>query len=174
MHCDLMSILELLQANGKIIDQLMALEVTTTRDNPVGGYVEWLVCGGLGLRRMPNSHPGFDGIDEANGHRYQIKSRRSEEDRPMLGGLKGLRPRGFDTLVAVILHEDYTIRHAIAIPYDMIRTQEGEIPQNGYNLFLSEPFLAEILAQDRDRDIRSRLLPVQEEAIELPQNNGVT
>ena len=121
-----MSVMELLQCQGAAIDRLMDLGIIRTRNNPLGEYTEWLVCSGLGLQLVEkNSHPNFDAVDPRNNdQKYQIKGRRPDPDkedpsRPQLSPAKGLGKNGFDFLVAVIYEDDFSIQHAIKIPYDV-------------------------------------------------------
>ena len=68
-----MSEIELLQTHGLVIGELLRRGVVKTRNNPIGDYTEWLVCGRLGLEMQANSKASFDAVDAA-GIRYQIKA----------------------------------------------------------------------------------------------------
>ena len=140
-----MSNLELLQTHGAVIAELHNRKVVRTKNNPIGDYTEWLVCGRLGLRIQGNSQAGFDAVDPQDKSRYQIKGRQSSDARVQFGTIRNLESHGFDFVVAVVFHEDYSIRLAVKIPYKILRTAAGphvvvhyQEHVKGHNLTLTE------------------------------------
>lgn len=60
MNLEQMTNVELLQAHGAVIDELIQREVVRTRNNPIGDYTEWLVCKRLDLdQRRYTANRGF-------------------------------------------------------------------------------------------------------------------
>ena len=140
-----MSNLELLQTHGAVIDELRRRKVVKTNNNPVGDYTEWLVCNRLGLEVQGNSKAGFDAVDpQDEGRRYQIKGRRSSGNSVQFSPLRQLKNHEFDFVVAVVFHEDYSIRRAVKIPYKILITAADpkliryQAHINGYILILTE------------------------------------
>ncbi len=112
-----MSKLELLQFHSDAIAELRRRGVVRTKDNPIGGYAEWLVCKRLGLEQVQGvAQKSFDACD-SNGKRYQIKGRRSEANSVAFSPNRKLDQHGFDFLIAVIFHENYSVRLAVKVPY---------------------------------------------------------
>lgn len=149
-----MSEYELLQTHGAVIDELLRRKVVTTRDNPIGGYTEWLVCGRLGLNRQPNSKKGFDAVkvnSDGTEIRYQIKGRREESNSVQFSAIRKIEERGFDFLIAVAYHCDYSVRFAVQLPHEVVRRIVSfQEHTNGNNLVLSES----IVDRDGVIDIR--------------------
>ena len=120
-----MTEVELLEAHGEIIDELVHRKVVRTHNNPIGDYTEWLVCNSLGLQVQGNSKSSFDAID-SQGIRYQIKGRREAKNRVQFSTIRNYDAHGFDFMVAVAFDPDYSIRFAVKIPHELI-PQGGEI-----------------------------------------------
>ncbi len=57
-----MSILELLRKNGEIEEELMRRGVMGKRGGMVGGYMESLVCLGLGLQAKSHNKKDIDAV----------------------------------------------------------------------------------------------------------------
>src|SRR3990172_12918807 len=76
-----LSVNQLLNLHGKVLDELKTRSVISTRNNPVGDYTVWLVAHAFNLQPQPNSKKGFDAID-SNGVRFQIKGRRLDPANP--------------------------------------------------------------------------------------------
>jgi hypothetical protein len=100
----------LLQLHAAVLDEFKSRGIVRTRNNPVGGYTEWLVARVLGLELEPNSNRGFDAIDK-QGTKYEMKSRRVtlENPRRSLSAFRNLEDESFDFLAAVIYDESYAI-----------------------------------------------------------------
>jgi len=145
-----LSVVQLLRLNASTIEELIYRGVVRTRNNPVGDYAEWLISSKLGLVLLENSQEGFDAVD-ANGVRYQIKSRRHSRTNKsnQLGVIRNLENNPFDYLIAVVFDWDYSILFAIKMPITSI---EGHAKfnehQNGYILNLTGAWVGQYLITD--------------------------
>lgn len=132
------TISELLQFHGAVIDELKRRGVVRSKNNPTGDYAEWLAATRLGLMLESNSAKGFDATD-SQGLRYQIKGRRVTLDNPstQLGVIRNLEEKDFDFLLAVIFDADWRVLRAARIPH---RTVENLATfrkhQNGHIMHL--------------------------------------
>ncbi len=113
--------IELLRLHGAVIDELLRRGVVKSRNNPIGDFVEWLVCNRLGLRMQSNSQSAYDAIDD-RGTRYQIKSRAEDRNRVQFSAIRNLDLGGFDHVIAVAFRTDYTMRFAVMIPHGIVKT----------------------------------------------------
>ena len=151
---DDMSLLELLQTSGAIIDELIRRGVARTRNNPIGDYTEWLVCNRLGLERQENNQAAFDAIN-AQGIRYQIKGRQSEANAVRFSTIRDLDQEGFDFVIAVVFNDDYSVRLAAMFSIDVVpRFAHYQQHVNGFTLTLTN----NILEQDDVMDITQQLI----------------
>ena len=116
MKLDTLSEVELLQIHGSVIDELIRRKVVRTRNNPIGDYTEWLVCDRLRLEIQSNSRAAFDAIDNV-GVRYQIKGRRSDDNRVQFSAIRNLDQQGFDYVIAIVYDHDYSIRFALRLTH---------------------------------------------------------
>ena len=114
-----MTEIELLRTRGAVIAELRRRGVVRTNNSPVGDYTEWLVCQRMGLHAQGNSQKAFDAVD-AECIRYQIKGRVSGENSVQFSAIRNLDQHGFDVVIAVIFNEDYSVRRALKIPYDVV------------------------------------------------------
>lgn len=116
-----LTISELLQAHGAVLDELKRRGVVRSKNNPTGDYAEWLAATRLGLKLETNSAKGFDATDP-QGLRYQIKGRRVTPDNPstQLGVIRSLREKDFDFLLAVIFDADWRVLRAASIPHQTV------------------------------------------------------
>lgn len=134
-----LSISELLKLHSDALHELQSRNVLRTQNNPTGDYGEWLFAEKLGLKLEGNSAKGYDATD-ANGVRYQIKSRRVTKKNPIrqLGVLRGLEAEQFDYLLAVIFDESWKVSLAVKIPHAAIAGMSTyRAYQNGNVLTLS-------------------------------------
>ena len=133
-----MTEVELLQTHGKIIEELRHRGVVRTRNNPIGDYTEWLVCDRLGLQVQGNSESAFDAIG-IDGIRYQIKGRREEKASVQFSTIRNYDEHGFDYVIAVAFNQDYSIRFAVKIPYEVFPTvARFQSHVRGHNLILTD------------------------------------
>ncbi len=132
-----MAEVELLQTHSEVIAELKRRGVVKTKNNPVGDYTEWLVCNRLGLRPQPNSRAAYDATDPQC-IRYQIKGRCSGDNSVQFSSIRNLEQHGFDFVIAVIFHEDYSVRLAVKIPHTVVpQLARYQAHTNGYNLILT-------------------------------------
>ena len=116
-----MSAIELMRLSVAIIDELLDREVVRTRDSPIGGYTEWLVSECFGLTLAGTGTAGYDATDD-DGNRYQIKAARSEARTVRFSPFRKVgKPAdfNFDYVIAVIFHNDYSVRLAVQMPRDV-------------------------------------------------------
>jgi hypothetical protein len=150
------SVEALLNINALTIEELIDRDILRTRNNPVADYAEWLISQKLHLHLLPNSHQGFDAIDE-HGVRYQIKARRhSRTHKPLrLGVIRDLESDLFDHLITVIFNWDYSVLAAYKIPISVVKKfAKPNQHQNGHILFVRGGVL-----NDRDtQDISDQLM----------------
>ncbi len=161
-----LSVVEILQAHGVLIDMLRGRGIVTTRDNPVGGYAEWLARCAFELTAQKNSTKGFDAVDQT-GAKYQIKGGRPGDAAPKLGTVKGVKPQNFDYLVAMTFNDNFTIKRAVKVPHETVlrlASKNGRDPTKGLNLYLNEGFVR----GNRLNNIKGILWPCQECASEPP------
>jgi hypothetical protein len=142
---------ELLRLFAAVIDELKRRELVRTINNPVADYTEWLVTSKLKLNRLGNSMYGCDATG-CDGTKYQIKGRRvSAATRSIqLSALRNLPKRPFDVLVTVIYESDFSIRHALSIPYEVVLERSTYQAHTNSHLFFVRPSL---LADSRVEDI---------------------
>ena len=115
----MMSSVELLRTRSEVIAELRRRGVVTTKNDPVGGYTEWLVCNRLELDRQSNSNAGYDAIDDRR-VRYEIKGSASQRNSIQFSAIRNYGQRKFDFVIAVVFHEDYSVRFAAKIPYELV------------------------------------------------------
>lgn len=112
-------------------------------NNPVADFAERLVAQELRLELAPPVAQGYDGTD-ANGKRYQIKSRRLTPQNPsrQLGVIRKLEQREFDDLVAVIFDEDLGVQEMWRIPHAVVADFGRWVNTlNGHRIFVKPPLL---------------------------------
>jgi hypothetical protein len=108
----------LLQHYARILDELRSRGVITTRDSPVGGYGQWLICKALDAVPQGNSMKGVDAITK-DGTRLQIKTRWLVEpgDSRQLSAIRNLESGLFDFVAAVLLDRDFGVQEAYLISH---------------------------------------------------------
>jgi hypothetical protein len=149
--------MQLLQMFAAVIDELKRRGLVRTINNPVADYTEWLVTSKLKLNLLGNSVSGCDATG-CDGIKYQIKGRRVSATAKsiQLSALRNLTKRPFDFLVAVIYESDFSIRHALRIPYEVVLEQSTYQSHTNSHLFFVRPSL---LTDTRVEDI-SHLLAI--------------
>lgn len=136
----LLSILDLLQHFSTVLDELKRRGVVRTRNNPTGGYAEWLVSKKLKLKLAPNSNAGYDAKDRWY-RRYQIKATRSEK-YTQLSVIRNLKEKKFVFLIAVHFHNNFTVRRAFRISHTTVSKYAYFVKTlNGHILQLHGPIL---------------------------------
>lgn len=149
------SIIGLLRDHSTILDELKRRKVVRTKNNPVGGYAEWLVSKKFKLKLEPNSNVGYDATDR-KGIKYEIKGRRVTIDNPstQLSVIRGLKLKHFEYLIGVIFDENYNVRYAAKIPHSVVvelSTYRKSV--NGHIMHLQPT----ILKNKRVKDITKKL-----------------
>lgn len=108
----------------------------------------------LGIESAAKSKKGFDAVkvhSDGTEIRYQIKGRREESNSVRFGAIRKIEERGFDFLIAVAYHFDYSVRFAVQLPHEVVRRAVSfQEHTNGNNLVLSES----VVKQDGVIDIR--------------------
>jgi hypothetical protein len=139
INLEQMTNVELLQAHGAVIDELIRREVVRTRNNPIGDYTEWLVCKLLDLEQQNNSAAAYDAVSKTGSQRYQIKGRQSDAHRVQFSAIRNLDQNGFDFVIAVVFNKDYSIRFAAKLTHAAVQKlsrHQGHV--NAHILMLSE------------------------------------
>jgi len=147
--------LELLQMFAGVIDELKTRGLVRTTNNPVADYTEWLVTSKLKLDLLGNSRAGCDATG-CDGVKYQIKGRRVAPNAKsiQLSALRNLSKKPFDFLVAVIYEQDFSIRHALQVPYEVVMEKSTYQAHTNSHLFHIRPSL---LSDSRVQDISQKL-----------------
>ena len=170
MNLQNMSVLDILRVSDRVIDELLRRGIVKTRNKPIGGYTEWLVCRGLGLKPAKNNQRGYDATDDLE-VRYQIKGRQvnpktADKDAPVSGEIKGLGSGVFNVLVVVIFDKDWRVQNAIKAPYHVV--MENKRGKKRHHILLSPGFMA----LPGVKDLRCGLLATQGTAGVPPTEGG--
>lgn len=150
------SVHELLQDYSAIMLELQKRQVLRTKNNPVADYTEWMVANTLNLRLADNSSYGYDAIG-SKGELYQIKGRRvnANSSSVRLSAIRNLAQRPFDYLIAVVFEYDFSIRHAVKVPVELVREKATFQQHTNSHIF----HVCKSLLQDkRSIDIKSLLV----------------
>lgn len=117
-----LSVSELLDLHSWILGELQDRKVIRSKNNPTGGYAEYLVSQTLGLVLVEKSAKGFDARHEPSQSTYQIKGRRATKGNgsTQLGIIRNLEDENFDFLVPVIFDENWTVSYAAKIPHRLV------------------------------------------------------
>jgi hypothetical protein len=112
---------ELLRQYRGILDELRESGIITTRDSPIGGYGQGLICKALDAEPKGNSAKGVDAITR-DGLRLQIKTRWLAEpkDSRQLSAIRNLADGLFDYVAAVFLDCDFGVQEAYLIPHTAV------------------------------------------------------
>jgi len=150
---------DLLALHAKIVEILREREILRSSNNPTGDLAEYLFCEAYpSWKRQPNSHAGFDAIDN-RGAKYQIKGRRCavQDKSRMLGAIRNLKDKPFDVLAVVIFKEDYTVQHAALIPWAVVVKLAGEqqTHTNSHRFLLREDVWNKPGVRDVTRKLKS-------------------
>lgn len=151
------SVGELLRLHGAIMEELRTREVVRTSNSPVGDYAELLFSTAFGWALENSSAAGHDATD-AEGLRYQIKSRRltRHNGSRQLSFLRKLPERKFDYLAAVLFDETYAVQRAIILPHEGLEPRcRFSIHSNGWLLRLEDDCWAMPGARDVTEEIKA-------------------
>jgi hypothetical protein len=113
---------KLLSTFAEILETLRDRGVVRSANNPVADYAEWLVQKALSVKLAKNSTTGYDAVD-SSGQRYEIKARRFTPRGKMthFSAIRGLEKRHFDRLAAVVFNQDFSVKRAGLIPYEIVK-----------------------------------------------------
>jgi hypothetical protein len=94
---------QLLELHANIEEQLRALKIMQSANNPTGDLAEYLFRTAFGWEASTNSQLGFDATD-GDGKRYQIKGRRIAgfNKSRQLSALRNISEGHFDFLAGVL------------------------------------------------------------------------
>jgi hypothetical protein len=141
MICGEMSLSDLLTLHAKVADELRNRGVTRSSNNPVGDYAEYLFCQAYGWKQENNSVSSFDAIDESNGKKYQIKSRRLtlHNTSRQMSALRNLDSMGFDYLAGILFDKNYDVFRAAIIPHTVVlKSSKYGSHTNSWSFFLRD------------------------------------
>ncbi|MDF3415822.1 hypothetical protein HKX54_15220 [Sulfitobacter sp. M57] len=115
------SVSELLALHAEVSGLLKSSGAVRSSNNPAGDYAETLFCKAFGWEMAGPSIKGYDARD-AQGVRYQIKSRRLTETNGsrQLSALRNLQDRPFDFLAGVLFSSDYRVFKAAIVPHRLV------------------------------------------------------
>lgn len=120
MNLERLEVRDLLRLQADITCELKKRGIARTNNNPLGDYTEWLVAKALNLELARNSKAGYDAL--GGNERFQIKGRRvtSTNHTRQLSAIRNYFEKDFDTLIAVIYDEDFSIMEAFSIPHGVV------------------------------------------------------
>ena len=144
---DELSDLELLQAHNAIIDELKSRGVVRSKNQPIADYAEGLACRKLNLKLVDTkNNPGYDAIG-VDSQRYQIKSRQPtpENTSTQTSFIYKLDSKRFDFIIGILFNEDYSVKLALKIPYDVVKKYaKYKKTNNAHVIFLQGELLKEV------------------------------
>lgn len=114
-----LKLMELLNMNKVINDELKARNLVRT-GNIIGDLGENLFRLAYGWKLENNSNCGYDATDN-QGIKYQIKTRKSENNTIQFGAIRDIDEHVFNYLAILVLHEDYSIRYAALMPRQLVK-----------------------------------------------------
>lgn len=147
----------LLRLYKQILLQLKQREILTTKDNPVGGYGEWLVARAFGGKRLGNSNKSVD-VLTPDGMRLQVKTRwlAEENDSRQLSAIRNLDEDAFDCIIAVLLDKDFGVAEAYQIPREAVkRLAKWSEHTNSHRLVLTPEVCSDSACQNITEKIRA-------------------
>jgi len=133
------SVRDLLRLYKEVLLHLEQREILTTKDNPIGGYGEWLVARAFNGKRQGNSNKSVD-VLAPDGLRLQVKTRwlPLEHDSRQLSAIRNLDNGGFDYIIAVLLDKDFEVLEAYQIPHAAVtRLAKRSEHTNSHRLVLA-------------------------------------
>ncbi len=141
---------DLLRQYGSLMRELRRREVVRSYNNPAADIAEWLGSQAFGLRLETASAKGYDAVD-ADGKRYQIKSRRITTENPstQLGVMRDLSDGHFDYLLAIYFEEDFTVKAAYLVEHGaVVQHALFSKAQRGHILHAKSALLADSRCRD--------------------------
>lgn len=154
---DRLSVQQLLQAYGAVLDELRRREVVRSLNSPISDYAEILFCKAFGWTREGNSASGHDATDE-RGVRYQIKARRLTQHSTsrQMSAIRNLDRDPFDYLAGLLVDDAFNVLRAAVIPVAVVRQRSAHVVHtNSWRFLLRDDVWAEPGVRDVTADIRS-------------------
>ena len=110
--------LDLMGLYSDLLDTLKSKRVTRTYNSPVGDYAEWLVAKKMKLQLETKLKKGYDAKSEDGVRHYEVKSRweKNGKSERQLNVIRNLEQDDFDTLIAVIFDDDFSVKLACFYP----------------------------------------------------------
>lgn len=156
-HVRAATIRELLVTYADLLEELRAREIVRTGNSPVGDYAETLFARAFGWKLEGNSYAGYDALDLIRNEKVQIKARRMTRHNAsrQVSAIRRLPERTFDTLAAVLLGEDFSVKRAALIPHEVVaRNAKRTEHTNSWRFLLEdriwlEPGVSDVTAELR-------------------------
>ena len=137
-----LSVEQLVYFYSSALDELLCRKVIRSAKKPINEYAQWCVATLLGLKC--DSENGNFGVD-ADGHHYFIQGiylGKGAKENGYVCYLKNLRKRKFDFLATVIFDEQFGVKDAWLIPYELVlRYASFNTKSRSYTLVLKGPLL---------------------------------
>ena len=117
-----LTISELLQVYGSVMDELRPRDVVRSSNSPISDLAEVLFGRAFDWIREGNSVAGHDAKDAA-GARYQIKARRigMGPGTRQLSAIRNLGNNSFEMLAGVLFNPDFSVHRAAIVPLDVVK-----------------------------------------------------
>ena len=114
----------LLRLYSDVPEELKRRGLLRSNNNPANDYSETIAVRALKLTLADKSQKGHDATD-AEGLRYQIKSRRLTSDNGSreLGILRDFATRPFDRLVGVLFDVQFRVFRACIVPFEVVQSR---------------------------------------------------
>ncbi len=124
MNTQDLTISELLQVYGNVMDELRRRDVVRSSNSPISDLAEVLFCRAFEWIREGNSVAGHDAKDAA-GARYQIKARRLGKGAGtrQLSAISNLGNNSFEMLAGVLFNPDFSVHRAAIVPLDVVKAR---------------------------------------------------
>lgn len=134
---------KLLREFSRLMRKMKQEGILRSNNNPAADLGERVACEYFDLTPAPRNTKGYD-AEDAQGLRYEIKSRRSAKVRgTKLGALRDIkrRPPPFDVLVFVIFNDDFTVQCIGKVPIEKLRRAKFDKHTHSYRVTLTKKLL---------------------------------
>lgn len=147
---------ELLNLNKSINDELKRRNIVRT-SNITGDLGENLFRLAFGWKLENNSNCGYDATD-SEGLKYQIKTRKSENNTIQFGAIRDIDHHAFDYLAILVLHDNFSVRYAALMPRQLVKKYCKH--QNYTNSELPIFTISQLQKEDSVKDVTTVLQKV--------------
>ncbi|GGX51363.1 hypothetical protein GCM10007385_19970 [Tateyamaria omphalii] len=132
-----LSVSDLLSLHARISESLRDRGVVRSANNPTGDLAEYLFCKAFDWEQAPNSERGFDATGR-DGLRFQIKGRRIHRRNKsrQLSAIRNLPSRPFDVLAGVLFDDEFKIRRAALIPFEVVERRAKYVAHTNSSKFM--------------------------------------